>query len=157
MLYCTTGQYRCHRYFANNFKDHYLNRRGKRGIYKLLASGKIIAVIDDEPSVLRSLKRLLTSHHYETEVFSSGEAFLKRTKVSDVACIVLDINLDGMSGIELSRRLTERGSTVPIIFITALDSPAVRNEAIEAGCAAFLPKPVSGHELVDTIERATLS
>jgi FixJ family two-component response regulator len=127
------------------------------GIYKLLAPGKIIAIIDDEPSVLRSLKRLLTNHHYETEVFSSGEAFLTRANVSDVACIVLDIHLDGMSGIELSRRLNERGSTVPIIFITALDSAAVRKEATEAGCAAFLPKPVSGHDLVDTIKRATLS
>jgi FixJ family two-component response regulator len=123
----------------------------------LLASEKIIAIIDDEPSILRSLKRLLTGYHYKTEVFGSGEAFLKRPEGDDVDCIVLDVNLNGMSGIELSRRLTERGSTVPIIFITAFDSAAVRKEAIEAGCAAFLPKPVSGHELVDTIERAILA
>jgi len=115
----------------------------------------VVAIIDDEPSILRSLSRLLTIHQYKTEVFSSGEAFLERTKASDVACIVLDIQLGGMSGIELRRRLSAKGSTVPIIFITALDSATVRKEAIEVGCAAFLPKPVSGRELVDAIKRAT--
>jgi FixJ family two-component response regulator len=122
----------------------------------LFAVEKIIAVIDDEPSVLRSLRRLLTSHHFKTEVFSSGEAFLARPEADDVACIVVDIHLGGMSGIEVRRRLAARGSTVPVIFMTALDSSAVRREAIEAGCAAFLPKPLSGHELVGAIQQAAL-
>ena len=128
--------------------------RGESGVVKLFASGKIIAIIDDEPSVLRSLKRLLASHHFRTEVFSSGEAFLARPKTNDVACLVVDIHLGGMSGIEVGRRLAESGSLVPIIFITALDSAAVRREAIEVGCAAFLPKPLSGQELVGAIQKA---
>lgn len=127
----------------------------KSGVHKLFAPDKIIAIIDDEPSVLRSLKRLLTSHHFRTEVFSSGEAFLARPKTDDVACIIADIHLAGMSGIEVGRRLAARGSTVPIIFMTALDSSAVRREAIEAGCAAYLPKPLAGHDLVGAIEKAT--
>ena len=126
----------------------------KSGLDKLFAPAKIIAIIDDEPSVLRSLRRLLASHHFRTEVFSSGEAFLARPKTDDVACIVADIHLGGMSGIEVGRRLAARGSTVPIIFTTALDSSAVRREAIAAGCAAYLPKPLAGHELVGAIRKA---
>ena len=71
-----------------------------------------------------------------------------------MACIVLDIHMDGISGIEMRRRLAAKGSTVPVIFMTALDSAAVRKEAIEAGCAAFLPKPFSGHELIGAIRKA---
>lgn len=104
---------------------------------------------------MRSLSRLLTSHHYATEVFSSGEAFLGRPEATDVACIILDIHLSGMSGIELRRKLIAKGSTVPIIFMTALDSAAVRKEAVESGCAAFLSKPFSAHQLVGAIQRAT--
>lgn len=155
MPYCTIGQYWRQRYFANDFKISVAIGAAKRGVDKVFAPEKIIAIIDDEPSVLRSLKRLLASHHFKTEVFNSGEAFLQRANMDDVACIVLDIHLGGMSGIEVRRRLAERGSTVPIIFITALDSLTVRKEAIDAGCAALLPKPLSGHELVGAIQQAT--
>lgn len=105
--------------------------------------------------MLRGLSRLLNTHHFETEVFNSGEAFLDRGTTADVACIVLDIHLGGISGIEMRRRLTARGSTIPVIFMTALDSAAVRKEAIEVGCAAFLPKPLSGHELIGAIRKVT--
>ena len=118
-------------------------------------SKKTIAIVDDEPSVLRGLSRLLDTHHFKAEVFRSGEAFLERGTIADVACIVLDINMAGMSGIEMRRRLAARGSTTPVIFMTALDSTEVRKEAIEAGCAAFLSKPFSGHELIGAIRKAT--
>ena len=118
-------------------------------------SRKTIAIIDDEPSVLRGLSRLLGIHHFKTEAFKSGEAFLERGTTTDVACIVLDIHMGGISGIEMRRRLAARGSTIPVIFMTALDSPAVRKEASEVGCAAFLPKPFSGHELIGAIRKAT--
>lgn len=114
----------------------------------------VVAIVDDEPSVLRALRRLLDSYNFRTETFESAEAFLERDQIDDVSCIVLDINLDGMSGIEMRRRLAREGSTIPVIFITALDSAAVRKEAIEVGSAAFLSKPVSGQELVGAIQRA---
>lgn len=115
----------------------------------------MIAIVDDEPSVVRGLARLLVAHHFATEAFSSGEAFLERDTTNDVACIILDIHLGGISGIEMRRRLTARGSKIPVIFMTAVDSAAVRKEAIEAGCAAFLSKPFSGHKLISEIQKAT--
>jgi FixJ family two-component response regulator len=115
----------------------------------------VIAIIDDEPSVLRGLKRLLDASNFNTEVFNSGEAFLERGSSSDIACIVLDINLGGMSGIDMRRQMKAQGSTIPVIFITALDSPQVRNQAADAGCAAYLPKPFSGVVLIDAIRKAT--
>lgn len=105
--------------------------------------------------MLRGLRRLLDTHDFMTEVFDSGEAFLERGATNDVACIVLDIHMGGISGIEMRRRLAAMGSTIPVIFMTALDSAAVRKEAIEAGCAAFLPKPFSGRELIGAIRKAT--
>lgn len=117
-------------------------------------SSKVIAIVDDEPSVLRGLSRLLGTYHFKTKAFKSGEAFLERGTTADVACIVLDIHMGGISGIEMRRRLAARGSTIPVIFMTALDSPAIRKEAMEAGCAAFLPKPFSGHELIGAIQKA---
>ena len=116
---------------------------------------KIIAIVDDEPSVLRGLSRLLGTHDFKTEVYISGEAFLARDTTTDVACIVLDINLAGISGIETRRRLTARGSKIPVIFMTALDSTEIRKEALDAGCVALLPKPFSGHDLIGAIRKAT--
>jgi FixJ family two-component response regulator len=116
---------------------------------------KLIAIVDDEPSVLQGLSRLLGTHDFKTEVFRSGEAFLEADATNDIACIVLDIHLGGISGIEMRRRLAARGSTIPVIFMTALDSDAVRKEAYEVGCAAFLPKPFSGPELIGAIRKAT--
>jgi FixJ family two-component response regulator len=113
---------------------------------------KVVAIIDDESSVLKGLKRVLNAFNFTTEVFSSAEAFLRRGDAGDIICIVLDINLGGMSGIELRRRLKAMGSTIPVIFMTALDIDVVRREAMDAGCAAFLQKPFSGHVLIDSIK-----
>jgi FixJ family two-component response regulator len=121
----------------------------------LSAPKQIIAIVDDEPSVLRGLSRLLNTHDFEAEAFNSGEAFLERGTTGGVACIVLDIHMGGISGIEMRRRLAAKGSTIPVIFMTAIDSPAVRKEAVAVGCAAFLAKPFSGRELIDAIRKAT--
>ena len=97
----------------------------------------VVAVVDDDPSVLKGLKRLLQTCGFKTEIFNSGEAFLERENASDPACVVLDIHLGGISGIETRRRLTASGSTVPVIYMTALDTASVRSEATASGCAAF--------------------
>jgi len=112
-------------------------------------------VIDDDPSVLRGLKRVLDASHFATKVYDCGEAFLDTDSASQVSCIVLDIHLGGISGIETRRRLKAMGSVVPVIFMTAHDSTAVRREAMDVGCAAYLQKPFSGHVLVDAIRNAT--
>jgi FixJ family two-component response regulator len=117
----------------------------------------VVAIVDDDPSVLKGLNRLLQTCGFKTEVFNSGEAFLERENASEPACVVLDIHLGGISGIETRRRLTASGSTIPVIYMTALDTATVRSEATASGCAAFLRKPFSGNELVDSIRRATAS
>ena len=120
-----------------------------------LPTKRRVAIVDDEPSILRGLKRILDASDFTAEVFSSAEAFLDRDSASDVTCIVLDIHMGGISGIEMQRRLKAMGSTTPVIFMTALDTMQVRREAMDAGCAAFLQKPFSAHELINSIRNAT--
>ena len=117
----------------------------------------VVAIVDDDPSVLKGLKRLLHACGFKTEVFDSGEAFLEREKASEPACVVLDIHLGGISGIETRRRLTASGSSIPVIYMTALDTETVRREATASGCAAFLRKPFSGNVLIDSIRNAMSS
>jgi FixJ family two-component response regulator len=113
-----------------------------------------VAIVDDEASVLKGLKRLLDASSFRTETYDSAEAFLARGNLNDLSCIVLDVNMPAMSGIELRRRLKAMGSTIPVIFITALDTAAVRREATDLGCAGFLHKPFSGRELIGSVRKA---
>lgn len=104
--------------------------------------------------MVKGVGRLLNVHGFVTEVYNSAEAFLENAAASDARCLVLDINLRGISGIELRRRLASGGSTLPVIFMTALDSEAVEREAVEAGCIAFLRKPFLARQLIDAIGKA---
>ena len=104
--------------------------------------------------MLKGLQRLLRQHAYEPVVFSSAEAFESHGDLEHVACVILDINLNGRSGIELRHRLKANGHCVPVIYMTADDNPAVRKAALDSGCIAFLTKPFSGQELIEPIERA---
>lgn len=115
---------------------------------------KVVAVVDDHPSVLSALKRLLNASGFVTEVFNSAEEFLENGVAGEMGCLVLDIHLGGMSGIELRRRLTEIGENVPVIFMTAMNDEVVRREAIEAGCVALLGKPFAADVLIDAVHKA---
>jgi FixJ family two-component response regulator len=115
---------------------------------------KVVTVIDDDPAMLKAIERLLGANGFDVEPFASAEAFLSSAAVSKAICLVLDIHLGGMSGIELRRRLVASGSKVPVVFVTALDDEAIRKEAMEAGCVAFLRKPFLSHLLIDAIENA---
>jgi FixJ family two-component response regulator len=117
----------------------------------------VVAIVDDDAGVLTGLKRVLGAHGFITETFNSGEAFLERYKAVEPVCVILDINLGGISGIETRRRLTARGAEVPVIYMSALDTATTRKEAAASGCAAFLGKPFSGNVLIDTIRMATSS
>src|SRR5262245_4896177 len=90
-----------------------------RGTGILDNSTRTIAVVDDDPSMLKGLVRLLNAHGFGTQAFASAEAFLADSGAGSAACLVLDIHLGGISGIELRRRLTASGSRLPVIFITA--------------------------------------
>jgi len=91
---------------------------------------------------------------YAAETFASAEAFLKSDRVHDTACLLSDIQMPGVNGLELQRRLTEQGYLLPIIFITAFPGPKVRAQAMAAGALGFLVKPFNDEELVACLEAA---
>jgi FixJ family two-component response regulator len=120
----------------------------------MLTETKTVAVVDDDRSVLVGVERLLHAYGYATKVFASAEAYLKPGAETDADCLLLDIDLGGMSGIELQRRLASCGRAVPIIFMTALDDEATRARAVETGCVAYLLKPFAGRSLIDAVKIA---
>jgi FixJ family two-component response regulator len=113
-----------------------------------------IFVIDDDPGMLRTMQRLLKVYGFDVLVFESAEALLDNANPRDAGCLVLDIHLSGMSGIELGRKLARSGISVPIIFITANDNEVVRKAAREIGCTAYLPKPFPAEQLKNAIHKA---
>ena len=100
------------------------------------------------------MKRLLREHGFNATMFESANALLGHGDFSRAVCSVLDINLDGQSGIGLRRQLANMGVTVPVIYITGNDSQASRSAALESGCVAYLTKPFSAQSLIESIERA---
>lgn len=114
----------------------------------------MIAVVDDDPSMLKGIVRLLSAHGFCTQAFASAEAFLNGENARNAACLILDISLGGISGIELRRQLTASGSNLPVIFITALDDEATLRAATDAGCIAYLHKPFPANLLINAITGA---
>ncbi|WP_024506078.1 response regulator [Bradyrhizobium sp. ARR65] len=119
-----------------------------------MSNRKLVLVVDDDPGILRGLSRLLNRHGYDSKVFQSAEAFEDCGDVSTAICIVLDIQLDGRSGIELRYRLSSAGVSLPVIYITANDNDSVRSAAIKSGCIAYLTKPFSAASLLEPVARA---
>lgn len=114
----------------------------------------IVAIVDDDPSMLNALRHLLDASGFLVETFESAEGFVQREPFTNVSCLILDVNLGGMSGFDLSRHLSESGYRLPIIFISALHDQLIATEARDHGCAAFLKKPFTSERLVDAIKRA---
>jgi FixJ family two-component response regulator len=113
-----------------------------------------IAIIDDDESVCRSMSRLLRASNLQAITYPSAEAFLADTKRPKFDCLVLDIQLKKISGLDLRRRLSAVNDDTPVIFITAHDDPAVRAQAEASGCAAYFRKTDSGAEVLAAIHRA---
>jgi FixJ family two-component response regulator len=113
---------------------------------------KLIVIVEDDPILRRAVQRLLNASGFDTEVFASAEALLDCSIRHEPACFLVDIQLSGMSGIDLKRRLVALGSTIPVIFMTAFDDEATRQEAIAMGCIAYLHKPFPAHSLIGAIE-----
>jgi FixJ family two-component response regulator len=113
-----------------------------------------VAIVDDDESFARALGRLLRASGFEVQTYSSGEAFLARATLPQPDCLVFDIQLGGMSGVELLHSVREAGTIAPVIFVTAHDAAEVRAEAEKAGCSAYLRKPVSGQMLLGVVAKA---
>lgn len=116
--------------------------------------GISVAIVDDDPSLCRSLARLLKASGFEATTFLSAETFLERD-TRDFDCLVLDIQLGGMSGLDLGRQLATDGSKVPVIYLTALDELEFRQQAMEAGCHAYFRKSDSGSTILSSIRGIT--
>jgi FixJ family two-component response regulator len=114
----------------------------------------LVLVVDDDVGMLKCIERLLRLYAYEPILFSSAQAFNRQCNVENADCVILDINLNDGSGIELRHGLKAAAVTVPVIYITGNDSPAVREAALESGCAAFLTKPFATHELMESLKAA---
>jgi FixJ family two-component response regulator len=113
-----------------------------------------VAVVDDDESVCRSLGRLLRTAGFQPVSYTSAEAFLEDTKRPQFECLILDIQLEGMSGLELFRRLAAVHDETPVMFITAHDAPEVRAEAEASGCAGYFRKTDSGALILEAITKA---
>src|SRR6202035_1427770 len=121
-----------------------------------LPNRNLVLVVDDDAAMLKGVKRLLRQHGYDSVLFSFAEAFENHGDFEKALCIILDINLnDGSSGIKLRRRLKAAGISVPVIYMTANDNPAVRVAALQSGCVAYLTKPFSGKALIESLEKAS--
>lgn len=114
----------------------------------------IVFVVDDDESVRKSLSRLMRSVGYRVENFPSAEDFLNYSRREEGDCVILDIRMPGMSGLELQRELAARGSKLPVIFVTAHEEEATRGQALEAGAVAVIGKPAEDNLLLDAIDRA---
>ena len=105
--------------------------------------------------MLRGVQRLLRQHAYEAILFSSAEAFKNHAEFDKAVGVILDINLNDGSGIELRHRLNDAGVSVPVIYMTGNDNPAVREAALASGCVAFLTKPFSAQSLMEPLKKAS--
>ena len=115
----------------------------------------LVFVVDDDPGTLRGISRLLRQHGYDSMLFPSAEALEKHNDIQTAGCIVLDIDLNGASGIDLRHRLKVAGHSVPVIYMTGNDNPAVRKAALQSGCTAYLTKPFSAKSLIEPLWNAT--
>lgn len=114
----------------------------------------IVAVVDDDPSMLKAAADLLDAHGFIPSLFASAEEFLASGLASKADCLLLDIHLSGLSGIELRQQLKSSGMTLPVIFMTALDDEAIQQQALRAGCVDYLRKPFLSRQLINAIEKA---
>jgi FixJ family two-component response regulator len=119
-----------------------------------LSKRKLVFVVDDDPGMLRGVQRLLKEHGYDSMPFSSADAFQKHDDFEQAICVVLDVNLNDDSGIEVRHRLKAAGISLPVIYITGMDNPGTRMAAIESGCLAYLTKPFAAKSLIEPIQRA---
>src|SRR6266705_326219 len=117
-------------------------------------SEPLVSIVDDDVSVRRSTRRLLLSSGLRAEAFASAEDFLQSGRVAETACLLLDVRMPGMDGLELQRRLSETDRIIPIIFLSARASEDEERRALRAGAANFLRKPVSKEVLLQAIRAA---
>ena len=121
---------------------------------RALTESPAIAIVDDDASVRASTSSLVRSHGYTVYTFASAEEFLQSGRLNDMSCIISDIRMPAMSGVELQSHLLSRGHRVPFIFISAFPDEANYNQAMLAGAICFLTKPFNGPHLMECLDTA---
>ena len=117
-------------------------------------SHAIIAIVDDDPSVRKGLERLIRSLGWKTESFGSAQEFLASPRTEAPTCVVLDLQLPGLSGLDLQKQMTEAGVETPIVFLTGHGDIPASVKAMKAGAIEFLTKPVDEQDLLNAIQEA---
>jgi len=114
----------------------------------------MISVVEDDISVRRAIKSLLSSFGYVTATFASAEDFLESDQVDKTTCLICDVNMPGLSGLDLQSRLAAQGRQVPIIFVTASTGERTRARALTAGALGVLSKPFDADRLIEYVRLA---
>ena len=114
----------------------------------------LIAIVDDDPSVRRGLQRLIRSAGWKVETFASAQEFLARPSGISPSCLVLDLQLPGLSGLDLQQRMADLGLDIPVVFLTGQGNIPASVKAMKAGAIEFLTKPVDEQNLLKAIEEA---
>ena len=114
----------------------------------------MIYVVDDDASVCKAMTRLMRSAGLSVQTFASAQAFLSSVQPTEADCLLVDIQMPGMTGLELQRQLTRSGIHVPVIFITAFDDDQLREQARQGGAAGYFRKPFDDQALLDAIRFA---
>jgi len=119
-----------------------------------MSAAETVFLVDDDPGVLKALSRVLREAGWNVETFDSAEAFLARPRSNEGGCLVLDVTMPGLDGLELQRKLTEAGGRLPIVFVTGHGDIPMSVRAIKAGATDFLTKPVEAKALVAAVRSA---
>ena len=114
----------------------------------------MISIIDDDESVRAATRNLVRSLGFTAFTFASAEDFLQSPRASDSSCVITDVQMPGLSGVELQSRLLAQGQRTPIIFITAFPDKSIEARAMKAGAICFLSKPFDGSTLIKCLDRA---
>src|SRR5262245_35971699 len=113
-----------------------------------------IAVIDDDDSVREAMTNLISVLEYSVHAFASAEAFLNSGRAQSMACVITDVQMPGMNGVELQRRLLAGGCRTPVIFVTAYPDESTRARVLRDGAVGYLSKPLQEQHLLDCLEKA---
>jgi FixJ family two-component response regulator len=119
-----------------------------------MRSASLISIVDDDEEIREATKGLLRSLGYQAAAFSSAEEFLQSESLNNTACLITDVQMPGLSGIDLQGRLIARGVQVPTIFITAFPEEGTRTRAMKAGAVGYLGKPFSEESLLRCLDSA---
>ena len=114
----------------------------------------LISVVDDDESIRRTTTFLIESFGFRAAAFESAEGFLKSGQLHDTSCLIVDVQMPGMSGLELQSELAAAGYDIPIVFMTAYENKVSRQQAMQAGAVAFLAKPFGDEQLLQTVRLA---